>query len=153
MIKNIGVEIQQDVYDFLKSGKTIGLLTTYSDKGAPHLTPVSTIYPKNSESILIAMLSDTTGYKNMVWQKKVMLSILESPNMCVHIIGRSGVVRAPSRIHPSIHIAQIDVIDIIVEDTMLVAIESGIKWKHVSDETKVLYDSLMAELRECVDSV
>ena len=44
---------------------------------------------------------------------KVVISLLEPNNVCVHLVGRSGVVRAPSKTHPLIHIAQIDIIDII----------------------------------------
>ena len=152
MIKNIGIEMSQEIFYALKGQKVV-FLTTYSDKGMPHLTPISVVYPKSRESILIALLSDTLAYKNMVWQKKVVLSIIEGNGLVVHIVGRAGVVRAPSHIHPDIHIAQIDVIDIMTEDSLLITIESGVKWKHVSGEMKALHDALVKELQECVHAV
>lgn len=153
MIKNIGIEIPQDVYDILKNEKIIGILTTFSEKGIPYMTPISTIYPKNKESILIAILAENIGYKNMVWQKKVTFSLIESNNMCINLVGRSGVVRAPSKTHPLINIAQIDIIDVIQDDSLFVAIESKIKWKHFSPEMKNLHESLMRELQECANVI
>ena len=153
MIKNIGIEIPKDIYDILKNEKILAIMTTFSDKGMPYMTPLSTIYPKNNESILIAILAENTGYKNMVWQKKVVISLIEPNNLCVHMIGRSGIVRAPSKVHPLINIAQIDIIDVIYEDSLLVSIESKIKWKHISPEMKNLHDSLMRELQECANVI
>lgn len=149
MIKNIGIEISEEIFSILKNGKILAFLTTYSDKDVPFLTGITTLYPKNRESILLTMISDSISYRNMVWQKKVTLSIFESNNNCVHIIGRAGVLLAPSRIHPLMHVAQIDIIDIVNEAPMLVNIESGVKWKHISSESKILHDALIKELHEC----
>ncbi len=149
MIKNIGIEIPQEISDIVKSEKCLALIATFSEKTLLHMTPISTICQKNKESFLIAMLSDNIGYKNLVWQKKVLVSFLESPEITIHIVGRAGIVRAPSKTHPLIHIAQIDIIDIIKEDSMLVHIDTGLKWKHISNEMKNLHEMIMKELYEC----
>lgn len=149
MIKNIGIEIDQDIFKTLQNGKILGFLTTYSDKGMPLLTIVSTLIFKNRESILIAMLSDSIAYKNIVWQKKVMLSFFESGNIVLNIIGRAGVLRAPSNTHSLMHIIQIDLIDFCEETPMLITIDNGIKWRYVSSEAKVLHDAIIKELHEC----
>lgn len=151
MIKNIEIELGQDIINFLKNGKTLAFLTTYSDKESPYLTPISTMYPKNKESILITMLAEGTGYKNMVWQKKVVLSIFDQ-NMAFNIIGRAGIILAPSRVHPLMHVAQIDIIDIVNESPMLISLDSGLRWRHASFETKVLHDALIKELYEIVQN-
>ncbi len=153
MIKNIGIELPQDVYNLLRERNVMALLATYSDKGIPHITPIHTLFPKNKESILLCMLNNQIGYQNMVWQKKVMLTIIEGPNIVCHILGRAGIVRAPSRVHPLIHIAQIDVIDILPEQSMLVTIESGIQWGYTSSEAQTLYEALMRELKECAENL
>lgn len=152
MIKNIGIEMTDEIYNIIKSGKIVGLLTTFSETGTPHLTPISTIFPKNKESVLLAMLVDSIGYKNMVWQKKVVFSIIEA-SMSVHMVCRAGVVRAPSRTHPEINIVLIDIIDIIEENMALISIKEGITWSQISPEMKVLYDTLMSELHECATSL
>jgi hypothetical protein len=149
MIKNIGVEIDPDTLKALQNGKIAGLLTTYSDKGLPLLSVVTALTFKNRESILMAILSDTLMYKNIVWQKKVMLTFLEVGNLVVNIIGRAGVLRAPSNTHSLMHIIQIDVIDFCLEHPMLITIDNGIKWRYVSSEAKVLHDALIKELNEC----
>lgn len=149
MIKNIGVEIDQDTFKALQSNKLTGLLTTYSDKGMPLLSVVIALVFKNKESILMAVLSDTLMYKNIVWQKKVMLSFFEPGNLVVNIIGRAGVLRAPSNTHSLMHIIQIDLIDFCLEYPTLITIDNGIKWRYVSPEAKVLHDALIKELHEC----
>ena len=149
MIKNIGVEIDQDTFKALQSNKITGLLTTYSDKGMPLLSVVIALVFKNRESILMAVLSDTLMYKNIVWQKKVMLSFFETGNLVVNIIGRAGVLRAPSNTHSLMHIIQIDLIDFCLEHPTLITIDNGIKWRYVSPEAKVLHDALIKELNEC----
>lgn len=153
MIKNIGIEMSQETFLGIKNNRLVGMLTTYSDKGLPNLMPISTLYPKNRESIIVALPSNSEAYKNMVWQKKVVLSFVESFPLNVHIIARAGILRAPSQVHPMMHIAQIDLIDIVHDDSLIVAIETGIRWKHISFETKALHDAIMAELHECAETL
>jgi hypothetical protein len=149
MIKNIGVEIDQETFKVLQSNKLVGFLTTYSDKGMPLLSLISTLVFKNRESILIAILSDTLAYKNIVWQKKIMFSFFESNNLVVNIIGRAGVLKAPSETHPLIHIVHIDLIGFCEEEApALINIQQGIKFNYISAEAKVLHDALMRELNE-----
>lgn len=149
MIKNIGVEIDSETFKALQSNKITGFLTTYSDKGMPLLSVVIALVFKNRESILMAVLSDTLMYKNIVWQKKVMLSFFEAGNLVVNIIGRAGVLRAPSNTHSLMHIIQIDLIDFCMEHPTLITIDNGVKWRYVSPEAKVLHDALIKELHEC----
>ena len=153
MIKNIGIELPQEVCNVIKNEKVMGILATYSDKGIPHVTLVNTLYPKNRESILLTLLNNQIGYHNMVWQKKAMLSIVDEGNIVCNILGRAGIVRAPSRVHPLMHIAQIDVIDILQDQSSLVSITSGIKWEHISADAQTLYDALMRELKDCAENL
>jgi hypothetical protein len=53
--------------------------------------------------------------KNIVWQKKVMISFFEPGNLIINIIGRAGVLRAPSYTHSLMHIIQIDLIIYIIK--------------------------------------
>jgi hypothetical protein len=152
MIKNIGVEIDLEVYKILSNTKLTGFLTTFSDKGIAMLSIVTTLVFKNRESLLLAIMNDTMAYKNIVWQKKIMLSFYESNNLILSIIGRAGVLRAPSNTHPMIHIIQIDLIDFCNEHPMLISIDSGLKWKYISNDAKKLHDALMKELVECAKS-
>jgi hypothetical protein len=71
MAKHVGVKLPNDLVDVLKSGKSVGVLATFSEKGLPHTTPIQCVYPKGVESILISIHKDHDGYHNMVWQKKV----------------------------------------------------------------------------------
>jgi hypothetical protein len=151
MMKNIGIEIPQEVYDILKTEKSFCFLTTYTEKGTPHLTPVHLLYPKNRESIVFAILNNHPGYLNMVWQKKALFSVFQENNTVCHLLCRAGILRAPSRVHPLMHIAQIDIIDVVEEQTLFVSIESGIQWKYISEDAKTLGEALMKEIHECIE--
>lgn len=148
MSKNIGVKLPGDLITTLKSGKTIAVLSTFSEKGLPHTTPVQCIYPKGFESILMSLHKDHTGYHNMVWQKKVMLCFLDGENVAYSVLGRAGVVRAPSLVHPLMNIVRIDIIDIKSDRSVLIRVDTGIRWSYASPEAEELSKALMNELKE-----
>jgi hypothetical protein len=78
MAKQVGVKLPDDLVTVLKSGKTVAVLATFSEKGLPHTTPIQCLRPKGVESILISIHKDHMGYHNMVWQKKVVrIDIIE----------------------------------------------------------------------------
>ena len=112
MAKHVGVKLPEDLHEILKKGQTVAVLATFSEKGVPHTTPIQVLYPKGSESILISIHKNHQGYHNMVWQKKVMLCFMDEGNVAYSILGRAGVVRAPSSVHPLMNVAHIDIIDI-----------------------------------------
>ncbi len=123
MAKHVGVKLPEDLVNVLKEEKTVAVLATFSEKGLPHTTPLQCIYPKGLESILISIHKDHTGYQNMVWQKKVMLCFMDEGNVAYSVLGRAGVVRAPSEVHPLMNIVRIDIIDIKSDRSVLTKVE------------------------------
>jgi hypothetical protein len=148
MAKHVGVKLPDDVIHCLKQGTTVGVLATFSDKGLPHTTPVQFLYPKGSEGILLSIHKEHQGYINMVWQKKVMLSILDADNVAYSILARAGVVRAPSLVHPLMNIVRLDVIEIKSDRSPLCAVDSGVRWSYTSPDAQELSIALMDELKE-----
>ena len=148
MAKQVGVKLPEDLIAVLKQEKTVAVLATFSEKGLPHTTPIQYVYPKGSESILISINKDHAGYHNMVWQKKVMLCFMDENNVSYSVLGRAGVVRAPSLIHPLMNVVRIDIIDIKSDRYVLTKIESGVRWSYTSREAEELSQGLMGELRE-----
>jgi hypothetical protein len=148
MAKNVGVKLPNDLIELLKEETTVAILATFSEKGLPHTTPIQTLYPKGTESILMTINKDHAGYHNMVWQKKVMLCFLDKNNIAYSILGRAGVVRAPSNIHPLMNVVRIDVIDIKSDRSVLTTVDAGVKWSYTSWEAEELIKGLFAELRE-----
>lgn len=148
MAKQVGVKLPDDLITVLKQEKTVAILATFSEKGLPHTTPIQYVYPKGSESILISINKDHAGYHNMVWQKKVMLCFMDEGNVAYSVLGRAGVVRAPSLIHPLMNVVRIDIIDIKSDRYVLSKIESGVRWSYTSREAEELSQGLMGELRE-----
>lgn len=148
MAKHVGVRLPDDLIAILKTGNTVAVLATFSEKGLPHTTPIQCIYPKGLESILISISKDHTGYHNMVWQKKVMLCFMDENNVAYSVLGRAGVVRAPSLVHPLMNVVRIDIIDIKSDRSVLTKVDAGIKWSYTSAEAEELSNALNQELHE-----
>ncbi len=151
MAKHVGVKLPEDLVNVLKAGQTVGVLATFSEKGLPHTTPIQCVYPKGLESILISIHKDHTGYHNMVWQKKVMISFLDENNVAYSVLGRAGVVRAPSEVHPLMNVVRIDIIDIKSDRSVLSRVDSGVRWSYTSPEAEELSVGLMNELKDLAE--
>ncbi len=148
MAKHVGVKLPEELINVLKNGKTVGVLATFSEKGLPHTTPIQCVYPKGLESILISIHKEHAGYHNMVWQKKVMMCFMDEGNVAYSILGRAGVVRAPSLVHPLMNVVRIDIIDIKSDRSVLTRVEQGVRWSFTSWEAEELLKGLLTELRD-----
>lgn len=153
MAKHVGVKLPEDLVELLKKGQTVAVLSTFSEKGLPHTTPIQSLYPKDTEGILMAIHKDHAGYHNMVWQKKVMLCFLDEGNIAYSVLGRAGVVRAPSSVHPLINIVRIDIIDIKSDRSVLMKVDSGVRWSYTSWEAEELSKSLLKELKDLAETL
>lgn len=148
MAKHVGVKLPEELINILKAGKTVGVLATFSEKGLPHTTPIQCVYPKGLESILISIHKEHAGYHNMVWQKKVMMCFMDEGNVAYSILGRAGVVRAPSLVHPLMNVVRIDIIDIKSDRSVLTRVEQGVRWSYTSWEAEELLKNLLNELKD-----
>ncbi len=153
MAKRVGVKLPDDLVNILKRGITVGVLATFSEKGLPHTTPIQCLYPKGLESVLMSIHKDHTGYHNMVWQKKVMLCFMDEGNVAYSVLGRAGVVRAPSLVHPLMNVVRIDIIDIKSDRSVLTKVDSGVRWSYTSWEAEELSKALMDELKELSETL
>jgi hypothetical protein len=148
MAKQVGIKLPDDLVAALKTGKLVGVLATHSEKGLPHTTPIQCWYPKGNESILVSIHKDHQGYVNMVWQKKVMLCFMDEGNLAYSVLGRAGVVRAPSNIHPLMNVVRIDIIEIKSDRSVLTRVDSGVRTSFTSPEAEELYNALLGELQD-----
>jgi pyridoxamine 5'-phosphate oxidase-like protein len=148
MAKHVGVKLPEDLITVLKEGKTVAVLATFSEKGLPHTTPIQCLYPKGLESILISIHKEHTGYHNMVWQKKVMICFMDTNNVVYSVLGRAGVVLAPSTVHPLMNVVRIDIIDIKSDRSVLMRVDAGVRWSYTSWDAEQLSINLMKELQE-----
>ncbi len=148
MAKHVGVRLPDDLIEMLKKKESVGVLATFSEKGVPNTTPIQCMYPKGQESLLISIHKEHTGYLNMVWQKKIMMCFMDQGNIAYSILGRAGVVRAPSMVHPLMNIVRIDIIDIKSDRSILTKVDQGVKWSYTSPEAEELVKSLFGELEE-----
>jgi hypothetical protein len=153
MAKHVGIKLPDDLVEYLQKEQALGILATFSEKGIPNTSPIQCIYPKGSESLLLSIHKEHTGYHNMVWQKKVMICFLGENNIAYSILGRAGVVRAPSQIHPLMNIVRIDIIDIKSDRSILTKVEQGVLWSYTSSEAEELVKSLYKELRDFARSL
>lgn len=148
MAKHVGVKLPEDLVEYLKTERGLGMLATFSEKGIPNTTPIQCIYPKGQESLLLSINKEHTGYHNMVWQKKVMICFLGENNIAYSVLGRAGVVRAPSLVHPLMNVVRIDIIDIKQDRSILTKVEHGVTWSYTSSEAEELLKSLNKELKD-----
>ncbi len=148
MAKHVGVKLPDELVTALKTCKIVGVFATFSEKGLPHTTPIQCIYPKGLESILISIHKEHAGYHNMVWQKKVMICFMDEGNVAYSILGRAGVVRAPSMVHPLMNVVRIDIIDIKSDRSVLTRVDQGIRWSYTSWEAEELLKGLFNELKD-----
>lgn len=143
-----GIKLPDDLFEVLKKGKTVAVLATFSEKGVPHTTPIQCIYPKGRESLLLSINKNHTGYHNLVWQKKVMLCFMAEGNVAYSVLGRAGIVKAPSSIHPLMNIARVDIVDVKNDCDVLVRVEGGVTWSYIDEETEQLLTGLIEELKD-----
>ncbi len=153
MAKHVGVKLPEDLLHVLKNENTVSILATFSEKGLPNTTPLQCVYPKGLEGILISIHKDHIGYQNMVWQKKVMMCFLDEGNVAYSVLGRAGVVRAPSSVHPLMNVVRIDIIDIKSDRSVLTKVESGVRCSYASWEAEELSKALMNELKELSETL
>ena len=153
MAKHVGVKLPEDLLHVLKNENIVSILATFSEKGLPNTTPLQCVYPKGLEGILISIHKDHIGYQNMVWQKKVMMCFLDEGNVAYSVLGRAGVVRAPSSVHPLMNVVRIDIIDIKSDRSVLTKVESGVRCSYASWEAEELSKALMNELKELSETL
>ena len=153
MAKHVGVKLPEDLIEYLKSEHCLGILATFSEKGIPNTTPIQCVYPKGQESLILSIHKEHTGYHNMVWQKKVMLCFVGGNNIAYSVLGRAGVVRAPSQVHPLMNVVRIDIIDIKSDRSILTKVEQGVTWSYTSSEAEELLKSLYKELKDLARSL
>jgi hypothetical protein len=153
MAKHVGVKLPEELVELLKKESTIAILATFSERGLPHTTPIQCVYPKGDESLLMSIHKEHAGYHNMVWQKKIMLCFIGEGNIAYSVLGRAGVVRAPSEIHPLMNIVRIDIIDIKSDRSILTRVENGITWSFTSPEAQELIKALFTELKTLAKSL
>ncbi len=153
MAKHMGVKLPADLFEVLKKERIVAVLATFSERGAPHTTPVQCVYPKGEESLLMTIHKEHAGYHNMAWQKKVMLSFLAENNVAYSVLGRAGVVRAPSKVHPLMNVVRIDIIDIKCDRSILCKVEAGVTWNYTSEEAEELITAIFDELKDISKSL
>ena len=82
-----------------------------------------------------------------------MLCFLEENNIDYSILGRAGVVRAPSLVHPLMNIVRIDIIDIKSDRSILTRVDKGVQWSYTSADAEELSKNLLHELKELSKSL
>lgn len=153
MAKHVGVKLPDDLFNLLQTKKTVGILATFSEKGVPSAMPVQWLYPKGHESILLTIHKEQESYHNMVWQKKVTFCFLGEGNVAYSVLGRAGVVLAPSSVNALFHVVRIDIIEIKNEHSVLTKIDAGVQWSYISPEVEEFGEALMDELKNLAETL
>ncbi len=139
--------IPDDLYPLFGENVAI-LLSTFSPKGVPYASPIFYFYPHGRESILVTMHKMSPNYKNLIWQKRVSLTFMAPNNICYMIQGHAGLVRAPSYIHPLMHIVRIDITHVRSARTSYIKFVDGPFWKCTTQDQEDLTYELRKELEQ-----
>lgn len=146
------MQLPVTLVEALKQEPLMCTMASFSQEGIPHIYPIHFIYPIGKCSLLIMMDARCTAYKNMTWQKKVMLSFMNKKNMSYSILMRAGVVRAPSFSHPEMNIVRVDTIEIFDNKSPFIQINQPVQWQYLSPEIEELCQYVMDEIKLVADA-
>jgi uncharacterized pyridoxamine 5'-phosphate oxidase family protein len=141
-------KLPQNVIVKMNSEETFIFLGSVDINGIPNITPVSFVIVKDEESLLFAIHKEEQGYKNLVKSKKVALSFYQDADSVVSILGRAGVVKAPSDTHPLMNIVRVDVINLKIDQSSYLSVQIGIKPKYKDEKAKRFKNAMMTELKK-----
>lgn len=146
-------KLTKDLRAKLNERERSAFLSAVDSNGVPGITVVTFFIPKDEESLLFAMDSDNSCYKNLVKNKKVIFGIYDSNNFCYRITGRAGVVKAPSDTHPMMNLVRLDVITIQEDKSPFMKIKSGIEIEYLDKKTARFASAMLKELKEVAASL
>jgi len=145
---NLGNKLSKEIQARFNQKDGLAFLATVDTNGIPNLTAIPFFIAKDEESLLLAIHKDNQSYKNLVKSKKVIFSVYDENDTCLHIFGRAGVVRAPSDTHPMMNIVRIDVINIRSDTSPYLSVIHGVKVKYKDEKAKRFRAAMIAELKK-----
>lgn len=143
-----GVFIPPDLINHINSQDGIAVLSTFSESGLPYISPIKWVWAMNKDSLLLALDKNEQSYKNMVWQKKIMINFLGKNNLSYSVLGKANTRRAPSVTHPTINILRVDVINLMEKQFEFINIESSAKYSYPNHLSQELNDAIIEEFKE-----
>ncbi|OGL39819.1 MAG: hypothetical protein A3C43_12330 [Candidatus Schekmanbacteria bacterium RIFCSPHIGHO2_02_FULL_38_11] len=154
MISNsLGTKITKEIQAKINPKDNLAFLATVDSSGIPNLTTIPFYMIKDEESLLFAIHKDNSAYRNLIKSKKVIFSIYDENDTCLHIFGRAGVVSAPSDTHPMMNIVRIDVINIKGDTSAYLSIVSGVRVKYKDDKAKRFKTAMLSELKKVANQL
>ena len=149
MISNVlDNKISKEIQSKLNQKENLAFLATVDTNNIPNLTAIAFYVVKDEESLLLAIHKDNQSYRNLVKNKKVIFSVYDENDTCLHIFGRAGVVKAPSDTHPMMNIVRIDVINVKADTSSYFSVMQGVKVKYKDEKAKRFRTAMISELRK-----
>lgn len=132
----------------LNSKDKVAFLSTADANGIPDVVVVPFFIAKDEESLLFAISKEDPCYKNLIKNKKVILSLYDDGDFCLKILGRAGVVKAPSDTHPLMNIVRLDVIKMSEDKSPFLAVHQGIRIRYKDSKASRFGSAMMKELKK-----
>lgn len=126
MSKNLGDSLTNDVIAILSSRIPTVIVATTSPDGYPNTTPIHLVHVKSPKTIYLAMARRHQGVKNLRETGKVMVNLVEGPNMAVSFKGHAEVIREEMRCSRPMCIVKVDVLEV-KSDRTHVEVSAGIR--------------------------
>ncbi len=150
---NMGNKLTKEIQAKISAKENLAFLATVDSNGIPNLTAVPFYIIKDEESLLFAIHRDNPAYRNLVKSKKVIFSIYDENDICLHIFGRAGVVSAPSDTHPMMNLVRIDVINVKGDTSAYFSVASGVRVKYKDDKAKRFKTAMISELKKVANQL
>ncbi|RMF94321.1 MAG: hypothetical protein D6734_08075 [Candidatus Schekmanbacteria bacterium] len=141
-------KLSKELRSKLNEKDKIGILSAVDTNSVPNMTLIVFFISKDEESILFAIDKENPCYKNLVKNKKVVFGIYDNDNFCYKIVGRAGVVKAPSDTHPMMNIVRLDVITIQEETFPYMRVTNGIAIEYLDAKTTRFGNAMFKELKK-----
>lgn len=140
------IQLPLDLIAALKNGNVTCILATFSDKGLPYAAPIHFIYPVGMSSLIFSIDKKSMSYKHLIWQKKITICFMAKGNMVYSVIGRAGVIKAPSEWHPDMYVVRMDTVTVYKERSQLIKVDSAARVSPATNEVGELQGAMMEEL-------
>lgn len=141
------IKLPQDLYTYLQRNPWT-MVASFCPKGIPVIHFASLLYPRYPDSLLMGVHHGSELYKNMVWQKMITCAFYYDDEISYTLLGRAGLVSAPSLSHPLIDIFRIDIISLKRETMPLLVIEKPAVISVRKNLSREMHQAVIDEMKQ-----
>lgn len=144
--KILGNTMSQEIVELFNKELTTIILSTVTEDGFPHAMPVHLLAAVDDKTIRMALVKAHQTTANIKNNGKVLITVLEGPDLAVGIRGTAKVVKEPMDGNAAMCMIEVKVATIKSDTTPTVIVMEGIRSKHRTEKTQSFFRSMFDEL-------